>query len=369
MEEDKKYWVGFNLVKGIGSARMKTVLDAFGSAEEAWRASTSELEQAGLSARLVDAVEKVRCSDALEITWEIIQQKMIQVLTWEDPLYPRRLKEIDQSPPLLYLTGTVSEQDQWTVAIVGTRRVTAYGRQLTEEIARGLAQNGVTVISGLARGVDSIAHQAALKNNGRTLAVLGSGVDNIYPPEHRGLAAQIVESGAIISDYPPGTPPEAANFPPRNRIISGLAQVVIVVEAGEVSGSLITASFAAEQNREVFAVPGYLYAPQSRGTNALIRSGAKIFIDLQDVLSCLNLSNSKVQREARSVLPADASEAQLYALLGREPLHIDEISMLSSLPIEQISAALAMMELKGMVRQMGGMRYIAVFEKGAEYSA
>ncbi len=267
------------------------------------------------------------------------------------------------------MTGTISEQDQWTVAIVGTRRVTAYGRQLTEEIARGLAQNGVTVISGLARGIDSIAHQAALKNQGRTLAVLGSGVDNIYPPEHRQLAAQIVELGAIISDYPPGTPPEAANFPPRNRIISGLAQAVIVVEAGEVSGSLITASFAAEQNREVFAVPGYLYAPQSRGTNALIRSGAKIFIDLQDVLSCLNLSNSKNQREARSVLPADASEAQLYALLGREPLHIDEIRMLSSLPIEQISAALTMMELKGMVRQMGGMRYIAVFEKGAEYTA
>ena len=172
--------------------------------------------------------------------------------------------------------GAITTEDQWAVAVVGTRRITAYGRQVAEEIARGLVQNGVTVVSGLARGVDAVAHQSALKNGGRTLAVLGSGVDNIYPPEHRKLADEINQSGAIISDYPPGTPPDSANFPPRNRIISGLAQAVIVVEAGEKSGALITAAFAAEQGRDVFAVPGYLYAPQSLGTNRLIHDGARI---------------------------------------------------------------------------------------------
>ena len=168
--------------------------------------------------------------------------------------------------------------------------MTAYGRQVTEEIGQRLAQHGVTVVSGLARGVDALAHQAALKNGGRTLAVLGCGVDQIYPPEHRNLAKQICQAGGLVSDYPPGTPPEAANFPPRNRIISGLAQAVIVVEASEKSGALITAAFAMEQGREVFAVPGYLYAPQSKGTNNLIRAGGHLFMDIEDVLESLHMT-------------------------------------------------------------------------------
>jgi DNA processing protein len=368
LDDQKKYWVGFNLVKGIGSARMRTLLNAFGSAENAWKAPVEALERAGLSPRLVENLSQLRSNDTVERAWEDMQKNDIQVITWEDHDYPRRLKDIDQPPPVLYLRGQLSEADQWAVAIVGTRRITAYGRQVTEEIGRQLAQNGVSVISGLARGVDSVAHLAALKNNGRTLAVLGNGVDQIYPPEHRKLAEEIIQQGALISDYPPGTAPEAANFPPRNRIISGLSQAVIVVEAGEKSGALITAAFAADQGREVFAVPGYLYAPQSKGANSLIHEGAHIFLDVMDVLEILNISQVGQFRSARAALPADATESKLYSLLGREALHVDEIRFQTNLPIEQVTSTLTIMELKGLVRQVGNMRYIAIYEQAADYT-
>ncbi len=338
-DEEHKYYIGFNLVKGIGSMRMRLLLDRFESAEQAWKAPFGEIKEAGLSARLAEGIETVRKSDALEKTWEEIQAKKIQVITWEDPEYPRRLKEVDQPPPVLYILGGLRDEDQWAAAVVGTRQISAYGRQVTEELGRSLAQNGVTVVSGLARGVDAVAHQAALKNGGRTIAVLGSGVDEVYPPEHRNLAAQIMEHGALISDYPPGTPPDAANFPARNRIISGLSQAVVVVEAGEKSGALITAGFAMAQAREVLAIPGQLYAPQSRGTNRLIHDGAKLLLDVQDVLNVMNLSSmdqTRMRQEARQALPAGEAESALYELLGREPLHVDEIRNLTEMPIEQV---------------------------------
>jgi DNA processing protein len=368
VDDDKKYWVGFNLVKGIGSARMRMLLENFESPKIAWQSEKKALLSAGLGERIVENLELIRGTDSLEQTWEKILQEKIQVLTWEDESYPRRLKEIEQPPPVLYLRGSLIEDDRWAVAVVGTRRITAYGRQITEEIGRNLAHHGVTVVSGLARGVDSVAHLAALNNGGRTLAVMGSGVDQIYPPEHRNLAEQIIDQGALISDYPPGTAPEAANFPPRNRIISGLAQAVVIVEAGEKSGALITAAFAAEQGRQVFAVPGYLYAPQSRGTNQLIQQGAQIFLGSDDLLRSLNMTQKDLQQTARKVLPADAVEAQLYAMLGREPVHVDDLQIQANLPIEQVSATLTMMELKGLVRQVGTMRYIAVFEPHETYS-
>lgn len=367
MNENQRYWIGFNMVKGIGSARMNRLLAHFESVEAAWFASPTDLREAGLSERLIQALEEVRNTHKLTQICETIQRKGIQVITWEDSNYPRRLIEIDQPPPVLYYLGELKESDQWAVAIVGTRRVTAYGRQVAEEIARGLARNGITVISGLARGIDSIAHQASLESGGRTLAVLGSGVDQIYPPEHRKLAQQIIAQGAVISDYPPGTPPESANFPPRNRIISGLAQAVVVVEAGQKSGALITAAFAAQQGRPVFAVPGQLYAPQSIGPNKLIQNGAYIYTELKDILETLQLDFIEQYQTARYVLPSDKTEAKLYTLLGRDPIHVDEIRRLSNMPIEQVSATLTIMELKGLVRQVGGMHYIAVFESRAEY--
>jgi DNA processing protein len=367
MEDQRQYWVGFNLVKGIGAVRFRALLDYFGDAKRAWQAPAEALEEAGLSQKLVDHFLKVRAEVSLEQTWEHIRALGVEVLTWEDAAYPSRLKEIDQPPPVLYLRGELRQEDEWAVGVVGTRRFTSYGRQVTEQVAGTLAHNGVTVVSGLARGIDAIAHQAALEAGGRTLAVLGSGVDIVYPPEHQKLAERICENGALISDYPPGTQPEGVNFPPRNRIISGLSLAVVVVEAGQTSGALITASFAAEQGRDVLAVPGHIFAPQSWGTNRLIRDGATPLLEPQDVLEALNLTQVVEQRTARVLLPADPTEAQLYQLLGLEPMHVDEIRAQIDLPIELVSGTLALMELKGLVRRVGGMQYVAVREAADDY--
>lgn len=367
MNDPRQYWVGFNLVKGIGAARLRNLLEFFGDAQVAWQAPADALRAAGLGPKVLETLLKVRSQVSLDQVWENICSQGITILTWEDEEYPRYLKEIDQPPPVLYLHGELKPEDGWAVAIVGTRRVTAYGRQVTEQIACTLARRGVTVISGLARGVDAAAHEAALQAGGRTLAVLGSGVDRIYPPEHRPLAARIRSQGAVLSDYAPGTPPDAVNFPPRNRIISGMARAVVVVEAGETSGALITAAFAADQGREVFAVPGSIFSLQSKGTNRLIQQGARPLLDCDELLEGLNLALAGEQQAVRSVLPGDATEAALFALLSGEPMHVDEIRAQADLPIEKVSAALALMELKGLVRQLGGMQYIAVRETTGEY--
>lgn len=368
-ESDRLYWVGFNLVKGIGAVRFRSLLDAFGDAQSAWQASSDDLRQAGLGQKIVDNLLQLRNQVSLEQVWERLQQHKVTVLVWDDAEYPHRLKEIDQPPPVLYVRGTLGEQDEWAVAVVGTRHVTAYGRQVAEEVSGTLARSGVTVVSGMARGVDTFAHQAALNAGGRTIAVLGCGVDVVYPPENRRLAAQIVEHGALISDYPLGAAPESQNFPPRNRIISGISRAVIVVEAGVTSGALITASFAVEQGRDVFAVPGSILAPQCQGTNRLIRDGAAPLISPQDVLEALNLEMVTEHLSARVALPTEPLERQLYDLLGREPMHVDNIRSQANLPIERVSATLALMELKGSVRQLGGMFYVAVREPAADYHA
>ncbi len=365
--DPRLYWVGFNLVKGIGAVRLRALLDYFGRLDLAWEAPGDALLSAGLSARIVENMLQIRRQVNLESVWEKIEKQGIKVLTWEDEAYPRHLEEIDQPPPVLYLRGALVEEDAWAVAVVGTRRITPYGRQVAEDLAAYLAHNGVTVVSGLARGVDAVAHSAAVSAGGRTLAVLGCGVDRIYPPENSRLADQIMAQGGLLSDYPPGTAPDSANFPPRNRIISGLSLATVVVEAGEESGALITASFAAEQGREVFAVPGNIYAPQCKGTNRLILEGAHPLLQVQEVLEALNLTMVHQQQAARKVLPADATEASLLSVLGSEPIHMDEICAQAGLPIEKVSATLALMELKGMVRQVGGMNYIVARENQGDY--
>jgi len=367
LSDPRQYWVGFNLVKGIGAARLRLLLDYFGSVEAAWQAPAEALQATGLSTRLVDNFLLVRSGVSLDRVWERIQMLGIDVLTWDDERYPKRLMEIDQPTPVLYVRGKLSPDDDWSVAIVGTRRITAYGRQVAEQIASVMARNGVTVISGLARGIDSVAHKSALEAGGRTLAVLGNGVDLVYPPEHRRLAESIMAQGALISDYAPGTPPDGVNFPPRNRIISGLSQAVVIVEAGDRSGALITANYAADQGRDVFAVPGNINAPQSKGTNRLIQQGAAPLLDPQEILDALNLTQVVEHRAARAVLPVDATEARLLNLIGQEPLHIDDICHRSDLPIDTVSATLTMLELKGMVRQVGGMNYVAVHEHQTDY--
>lgn len=367
LDENVKPWIGFNLVKGIGPARLKSLQEYFGSVSEAWYAPSMELAATGLGGKLVDSLLEVRSGDQLDRTWNFLNQNQISVLTWDDPGYPRYLQQIDHPPPILYFRGDICEEDDWSVAVVGTRRLTKYGRQVAEDVAGMLAHNGITVVSGLARGVDAVAHQTALDAGGRTLAVLGCGIDRIYPPEHRQLAGKIIEKGAVITDYPPGTKPEASNFPARNRIISGLSRAVVVVEAGIRSGALITASFAAEQGREVFAVPGTIYAHASKGANRLIQQGAHPLIDPQDILEILNLELIHEQRSARTTLPEDATEAQLYQIIGNEALHVDEIMAKVQLPIEKVTSTLALMELKGIIRQVGSMHYVAVHEPAGEY--
>jgi len=367
MEEERKYWVGFSLVKGIGPVRVERLLEYFGSLQAAWQATPRQLKQAGIHDKLCQQLAQVRQSICLDALLEEMHKEEIQVLTWTDPAYPERLRQIGQSPFVLFVKGSLLDEDLWGVAVVGTRRYSSYGRQVAETITMTLALSGVTIISGLARGIDGIAHRQALEAGGRTLAVLGSGLDQVYPPEHRHLAERISRQGALISDYPPGTPPDGCNFPPRNRIISGLSRVILVIEAGIKSGALITANYAAEQGKEVFAVPGRITSPTSRGTNLLIKQGAHPLLDAQDVLDLLNMELVEMQQVIRKSLPVNPQEALLYNAVGDEPLHVDELSARTHLPIEEVTATLALMELKGMVRKTFGMKYVAVQELRAAY--
>lgn len=361
------YWVAFNLVKGIGPVRLEKLLVYFGDIQTAWQAPEYHLRSAGLSLKLSQQMIRVRNQLSLSKLEEQIQKSGIRVLTWDDQDYPEGLRLITQSPFVLYTKGTLDKEDTWAVGIVGTRRFTDYGRQVTEEISQVLVNHGISVVSGLARGIDGIAHRSVLDAGGRTLAVFGSGLDQIYPPEHKDLAEQISQHGALISDYPLGTPPDGSNFPPRNRIISGLSKAVIIIEAGVKSGALITANYAAEQGKEVFAVPGKTTAPMSKGTNLLIKQGAHPLLEPQDILDLLNLSLLSEQKIVRKTLPGDPREAQIYQVVGDEPLHVDEISTQTKMPIEQVTSTLALMELKGMVRKTFGMKYVAVQEVQAGY--
>lgn len=364
---DLRYWVGFNIVRGIGPTRLRALLDCFGGVERAWHAPSGELRRAGLDRRSLENLLAARAALDLGQELERIAAAGAQVLTWESPGYPRLLREISDPPPVLYVKGTMTEEDAWAVAVVGTRRASAYGRGVTRQLAKALARSGITIVSGLARGIDAEAHRAALEAGGRTIAALGCGIDRVYPPEHRKLAEEIVAHGALVSDYPLGTKPEGRNFPPRNRIISGLSLGVLITEAGIRSGALITADYAAEQGRDVFAVPGSILMHGSAGTNALIQDGAKVVLRPEDILEELNLTMVAEQVEARQVLPADETEAALLAHLSAEPTHVDELQRQMGLPIAQVTSTLALMELKGMVRQAGGMKYVVAREPGVEY--
>jgi DNA processing protein len=360
---DLKYWVAFARMPRVGRARMTLLERHFGRLAEAWRADTAGLRAAGLDAATITTIvaERPRISPDLEM--ENLGRAGVQALAWHDPAYPPKLKEIYDLPPVLYVRGQLTPADEWAVAVVGTRRASVYGRQAAEEFAGSLARNQVTVVSGLARGIDSIAHRAALQAGGRTIAVLACGLDLVYPPEHVRLAQEIMERGALISDYPLGTQPRSEYFPRRNRIMSGISLGVLVVEGSVTSGALITARQALEQNREVFAVPGSIYSPGCRGTNKLIQDGeAKLVAGIQDILVELNLTMASYQMEMKELVPVDEAEAALLKYLSAQPTHIDEVRRSCGLPITAVSSALAMLELKGKVRQVGGMNYVRVRE-------
>jgi DNA processing protein len=367
MGDKRRFWIGFNRVQGIGAARLRLLLDAFGDIETAWGAGEADLLETGLGKAFVRAIVKAR--ENLDLGRELarIDELGFQALTWEDEDYPERLREIALPPPVLYVWGKIKAEDRWAAAVVGTRKPTGYGKLVVEEVSAGLAASGVTVVSGLARGIDGMAHRGALEAGGRTIAVLGSGLDRIYPPEHRKLADEIVGSGAIITDYPLGTAPEARNFPPRNRIISGMALAVVIVEAGEGSGALITADFAVNQGREVFAVPGSIFSSASRGTLNMIRDGANPLTSVGDVLEALNMEAVIRHEQASRELPEDAVERKLLEVLTGDPVHIDDLHAQSGLPVSRVTAALAMLELKGRVRQVGGMQFVRTREIGPGY--
>jgi DNA processing protein len=362
------FWIGFNRVRGIGPVRLRKLIDAFGSIEAAWQATELQLAQAGLDRRSLAALAEVRERTSLARELDALEKAQVKALTWDDPDYPQRLLAISDPPPVLFVRGTLLPEDDLAIAVVGTRVASNYGREAAQSLARDLARNQITVVSGLAKGIDAVAHRAALEAGGRTLAVLGSGVDVVYPWENQHLAVDIQSHGALISEYPLGTKPDAFNFPPRNRIISGLSRGVVVVEAGERSGALITAVFAAEQGRDVFAVPGSIFASGSRGANRLIRDGARPALSIQDILDELNPSAAPAQLEARLLLPVDPLEANVFAQLGEEPRHIDEVGRALDLPAALVSSTLAMMELKGLVQRVDGMSYVRMRESLSVYS-
>jgi len=360
--DELAYWVAFSRILGIGPVRFKLLLDYFHEdVAAAWKADRKELAQAGLDAKTIDSFLKQRTTSKPQQELEKLERLRIRVLTLKDKDYPDLLKELINAPPVLYIAGTFKkEEDRFALGIVGTRKVSSYGRQVTEQFARELAEGKVTVVSGLAHGIDTIAHTATLDAGGRTLAVLASGLDTIYPADNLGLARRIVESGqgALITEFPLGIKPDGRNFPARNRIISGLSQGILVTEAPKQSGALITANFALEQGRDVFGVPNSIYSPGSVGVNKLIQDGAHLVTNVQDILMVLNLFLVPQHIEIQAALPDNSEERTLLALLSHDPLHIDELIRLSGLPTTIVSSTLMVMELKGMIRQFGGMQYV-----------
>lgn len=354
----------------LGSARFALLERAFPSMEEAWGADLAALAGAGLDARTAHELRRAQQEIDPDAELERLHRAGVTALARVDPRYPSRLREIDDAPPLLYVRGEWRAEDEWSVAVVGTRRATAYGRQATTELVLGLAATGVTVVSGLARGVDTIAHRTALDGGGRTVAALANGLDTVYPPENQRLAEEIVERGALVTDYPLGTKPRAEFFPRRNRILSGVSLGTLVVEGDYQSGAMITAKFAIEQNREVFAVPGSIFSPQSRGPLGLIRDGATPVTSANDILEALNLTMVGAQLDfGRAAPPESADERALMAVLSRDPQHVDIVARRSSLAPAAVSGTLALLELKGLVRDVGGMQFVRVREDDAQYES
>ncbi len=363
-----KYWIAFNRVRRVGRARVVMLEAHFGSLSEAWGASSAQLRQAGLDRRTAATAARSWSGIDPDAEMERVRQAGVTALTWHDDGYPPRLKEIYDRPPVLYVRGEILPEDERALAVVGTRRPTAYGREVARQVTSDLARNGLTIVSGLAKGVDGVAHRAALETGARTIAVMGSGLDMMYPREHAELATQIADGGAVVSEFPMGTRPDAQNFPRRNRIISGMSLGTLVAEAPEGSGALLTARHALEQDREVFCVPGSILSPNSAGGNRLIRdSAAKLVTCADDIIEELNLTTIEYQIELAAFFPEDEAQAAVLKYVTFDPVHIDEIIRNSSLASSTVSGALTMMELRGLIRQVGGMNYVRLRESSEQY--
>jgi DNA processing protein len=364
-QNDYAPWLALRRVKGLGCVSFKKLAAQFADPRKIFAASRSALEQVeDLRADAIDGI--VDFHEWAEVDDEIsrVRDAGISLVCYSDASYPARLRTIADPPPLLYLKGELNRVDDKAVAIVGSRSASDYGRRVARDLARGLAGAGFTVVSGMARGIDGMAHETALNSGGRTIAVLGSGVERAYPPEHDKLYQRISANGAVISELPIGTRPLAFNFPARNRLISGLSLGVVVVEATEKSGSLITASLAVEQGREVFAVPGEVGSSRSRGAHRLIRQGAKLVENVDDILEEIApqlVTRGGMANAAPLALPQNASaEARkVFALLEAGSLQIDEVIERSGLGAPRVLQILLELELQGYVRQLAGKRYAA----------
>jgi len=358
---EKAYWVGFGQISRFTPARFQKIIDYFPSLEAAWYASRDELSQAGIEPEVVDDFFIKRETLDPASLWQAVLKENIRITTINESQYPAILKEIFDPPPYIYYRGIMDNPAEFRLAVVGTRKTSSYGRQATQELVRELAGQKLTIVSGMAIGIDALAHEAAIEAGGRTIAVLGSGLDraSIYPSTNRRLAERIIESGgAVISEFPLGSLGLKHHFPKRNRIISGLSLGTLVIEAGEDSGSLITAKSALDQNREVFAVPGSIYSPNAIGANKLIKMGAKAVTRADDILEELNLCQVKQFIENQLVLPESGEEEKIIRILSKQPMHIDAIIKQSELDAPTVTSVLSIMEMKGKVRNLGGMNYV-----------
>jgi len=359
MTDDLIYWIALSSIKDVGPARMRNLLRTFGSPGAVFSATLKGLEAVkGVGGHTASAIKSFRDWSGMEEIVRKCENLGIRIIRYNDPSYPAFLREISDSPLIFYARGDIKEEDRFSIAVVGPRRPTDYGIRVTDMIAGELSRSGLTVVSGMARGVDTVAHKAALRRGGRSIAVLGSGLDVPYPPENAGLMKRIAEDGCVISEYPLGTKPERENFPRRNRLISGLSLGVLVVEATSDSGALITARYALEQGREVFAVPGMITSTRSSGTNALIRQGARLVEKASDIIEELapQLKGFIKERKRRAVSLTD-EEKKIAEKLSPEPLHIDELTRQIGLPPYRILGILTTLELKGIVKQAEGKRF------------
>lgn len=357
-------WLALTRIKGLGCISFKKLASHFADPTQSLSATAAELSAIeGIDRKAVDGLLAFTQWDEVEQEVQRAEEAGVKIIPFGSGIYPARLRSIADPPPCLYVKGEIRREDDKAVAVIGTRSASHYGRRVARDLCRGLASLGFTVISGMARGIDGVAHDEALNAGGRTIAVLGSGVDRAYPPEHRKLYHRISENGAVISELPLGAPPLAFNFPARNRLISGLSAGVVVVEATEKSGSLITAAIALEQGREVFAVPGEVGSSRSRGGHRLIRQGAKLVENVDDILEEIapQLVARDRQPAALRTLPVDAQPEthKIFDLLQERSLHIDEVIEASGFSASRVSQILLELELQGFLKQLPGNRYSA----------
>jgi len=352
------------MVPGIGPARVRNLIGHFRSAQSVLQARTPALCRVdGIDQVLAEAIQQAPPEEHAAQQLAILEKHRSSVITFLGKDFPADLKTISDAPVTLFVRGSLLPADKFSIAIVGTRQPTTYGTMVTERLAADLVSSRLTIVSGLARGIDTIAHRTALKAGGRTIAVLGSGLDMIYPAENRRLADEIADSGAVLTEYFFGTKPDAPNFPRRNRIISGLSLGTVVVEAGEKSGALITATMALEQGREVFAVPGNIFSPKSSGTHRLIQEGARLVGSVDDILSELTAQLDlfgKTNRLSPPLASLTDTEQRLFDLLTHEPLHIDALARQANLPSAQVLSTLLQLEFKNGVKQLPGKMFVRV---------